>query len=133
MFRRDAQHSGFVPPLPTMVIHPSSLTVAHDTDDGNSTKAYIWLENTTNGTSFTWSASTPSGVSLSPNSGTVSTTQWVEVTINANRPNGWYDIGNLTIYGNYNGQVINGSPTQIPITLFVGNLHDSYLPLALGQ
>ena len=51
--------------------------------------------------------------------------------MNANRPPGWYNLGNITINATDNGQPIVGSPVTIPVELYVGEVFKNFLSLTV--
>jgi hypothetical protein len=55
----------------------------------------------------------------------------VQVNVSANRPPGWYNLGNITINASDNGQPIAGSPVTIPVRLYVGDVSQNFLPLMI--
>lgn len=131
-FHRDAQNSGLYPPGPILAVAPNPLVILHNPANGSEVVRTLQLRNQ-GGESFTWSYTAPTGVTLSPGSGTVSSVQMVMVVVNGNRPPGWHDLGNIVITATRNGSPINSSPGVVPVRLFVGNVQHSYLPVNMRR
>ncbi len=129
-FHRDERNSGVVPQGAILAVNPESLVVLHDEDHGSTAQSSLTISNVGDG-SFSWSYTAANGVTLTPSSGTVSTQQVVTVNINANRPPGWYDLGSITVTASQEGRVMDSSPIQIPLRLFVGQLEFNFLPAIL--
>lgn len=129
-FHYDEANSGIYPLGPALEVNPDSIIVLHDPSNGSTAHAAIQLQNNGGG-QFSWSSTAPGGVTLSPSSGTVNDLRNVAITINANRPNGWYNLGNITITATQNGSAIPGSPTSIPVQLYVGSVEENFLPLMI--
>jgi len=125
-FHRDERNSGVYPQGAVLQVDPASLMVLHDPDNGSTAHSSLLISNAGDG-SFSWSYDAANGVTLSPGSGTVSTQQLVAVRINANRPPGWYNLGNITITTTQEG-LVGGSSVAIPLQLYVGQLHFNFLP-----
>lgn len=129
-FHHDIGHSGLYPLGPIVSVSPGELTILHDPSNGSTAYSSLQLVNDGGGI-FAWNYSAPAGVTLTPGSGTVTSQQTVQVSVNANRPPGWYNLGNITINATDNGQPIVGSPVTIPVELYVGEVFKSFLPLTV--
>lgn len=133
-FRRDSlNHARY--PLGQLSVHPSWMLVLHQDGSGSSETAYLWVSNNGDGT-IDWQVdSKPSEATLTPDSGTVG---WqgqkvtVEISVGGYGP-GLYDLGDIVISAIGEGEAVVGSPATIPVTLYVGDVHGAFLPLALRQ
>ena len=102
----------------------------------------LFVENRGDG-EIAWSAtpSNPTQVSVSPGSGSVSTdTVPVEVTIDLSSLltgtstlvlTDTYDLGNIVVTGTVESEPAGGSPVTVPVTLYVGNVSEIFLPLVI--
>jgi hypothetical protein len=133
-FRRDSlNHARY--PLGQLSVHPSWMLVLHQDGSGSSETAYLWVSNNGDGT-IDWQVdSKPSAATLTPDSGTVG---WspesieVDISVGGYGP-GLYDLGDIVISAIGEGEAVVGSPATIPVTLYVGDVHGAFLPLALRQ
>ncbi len=123
MFHQNASHTGLYFP-PHLAVSPGSLLVLHQTGQSNLEKINLLVQNT-GGDSLSWTSSVPAGVTLSPNSGTMMTTQLITVTVTtAGQTAGTHYLGNIVI----TASGVTGSPATIPVTLRVANLSRVFLP-----
>jgi hypothetical protein len=133
MFRHDAQHTGRYPAPPTLDVSPDSLYVLHQSGDPNTEHATLIIRNTGELT-FALSITPPSGVTAFPTSGTMVTQTIVMITVStAGRPNGTHNLGNISVAGRVGGVHIANSPVSVPVTLYVGQLYRSFLPVVLKR
>lgn len=118
MFRRDAVHSGRAGALaPYLSVSPTSINVAHLIGAPGNEQVTLQIRNVGAG-SFNWSATAPSGVTLSPSSGSLSTSANSTVTISpSGRSLGTYNLGNIVITATSGGSPVTGSPVSVPVTL----------------
>ena len=132
MFHHDAQHTGRYPSPPKLDVMPTSLYIMHQYGSGNVKRTTLSIQNIGDD-SFDWKASASnSAVTVSPASGTVSTSMQSTVTITTtNIITGTYNLGNIHITGTIGGSSVEGSPVDIPVTLYVGSVERVYLPLVL--
>lgn len=134
MFHRDAQHTGYYLFPPRLSVLPSSLYVLHQYGSGDRETAYLTLHNRGDG-SFKWSVSSrPTGVTVTPISGTAFYTSTVALTVmvtTTGYATGTYSLGNIVITGTDGGAPVVGSPASIPVTLYVGRVYRAYLPVVL--
>ncbi len=122
MFHRDAVHSGRVDlAVPRLSVSPQQIHLVHALANPGNEQTTLQILN--NGvSSINWSATKPSGVTLSSSSGTVSNSVSVTVTVStAGRLVGFYNLGNIVIQATYGGNPVQGSPQNIPVTLLVSN------------
>jgi len=130
MFHRDPQHSGRYPSPPRLTVSPSSLYILHQYGSGDQERAFLRLRNTGEG-SFDWSASSPSSeITVSPSSGALpyTCTTLLSVTVTTtDYSTGTYSLGDIVI----TAPGTLGSPAAIPVTLYVGHVHRTYLPVVL--
>lgn len=128
-FRRDAVNHAHFPVPAEMTLEPSSIFVMSEYG-GGSVQALLRIANTGGG-EISWQATqVPGSVSLSPTSGTV---DWTGDTIDvfvdpSSFEVGTHSLGSLRIEGSVGEAAVNGSPTTIPITLYVGTVHRAFLP-----
>jgi hypothetical protein len=131
MFRRDAVHSARVgSATPHLSVSPQAISVSHLVGDASNEQAILQISNSGVGT-FNWSATAPSGVTLSSYSGTVSTYVNVAVTVStAGRSAGVYNLGNIVVTATSGGNPVSGSPASIPVSLdMVTQLYKLFSPL----
>jgi hypothetical protein len=131
MFHRDAQHTGRYPSPPELSVSPSSIYVLHQYGDANNEHAGLLIGNLGDG-SISWSVSSkPGNVTVNPSGGTVYTSTLALVTVNATSyTTGTYSL-NIVIAGTSGGSPIAGSPATIPVTLYVGTVYKTYLPVLM--
>lgn len=132
VFHRDARNTGRYPLPPQLHTSPESMYVMHQYGSGNEEHRRLDIQNVGDG-ALAWEvSSTPSEVTVDPTSGTASSSTPVVVTV---RPTGYatgtYSLGNIEITGEADGEPVQGSPVQVPVTLYVGDVHGVYLPLSL--
>src|SRR5690606_5177552 len=79
-----------------------------------------------------WTSVLPNGVSLSPSSGSLGYgSQTIEVTISRSALSpGFNNLGNIRINATSGGTPIAGSPLDISVTVFLGDVSNLYIPLA---
>lgn len=71
-------------------------------------------------------------LSVNPTSGTVVDTMPIEFHIDPRRlASGWNTLGEVTMTGQFEGAVVEGSPAVATVRVYVGDVYHSYLPLAL--
>jgi hypothetical protein len=116
--------------------------VLHPFGDLSDPVGYLLVGNA-GGEEFTWSAtsSDPARVSVAPGGGTVST-EWdqIQVTIDLSGLlsgtltvvlTDTYDLGHVTITGTTAAGPVAGSPVNVPVTLYVGDVSKVFLPLVI--
>lgn len=134
MFHRDPQHTGSYPAPPRLSVSPASLYVLHQYGSGNTETAHLRLRNIGDG-AFNWAiSSSPSGVIVAPSSGRVFYTSTISLAVTISTmgyPTGTYFLGNVVITGTNGGGPVQGSPFNIPVTLYVGQVYRAYLPIVL--
>lgn len=134
MFHRDALQSGVYPNPPTLNVTPSSIYLLHQSGDSSNAQTTMKIENTGDGV-ITWSVqSVPANVTVTPSTGQVSSGSSDQPTISVATTGysaGTYSLGNIVITGTAGSASVNGVPAQIPVTLFVGTVYRTYLPLVL--
>lgn len=128
MFKRDAAGGSYVP-VPPRLSAPQELYVVHDLNRPGPAHVTLILQNAGDGT-LQWQASTPNRVSLANNSGSFANQQAIQVTINVSGlSRGTHDVGDIRVEATSGGNAIPGSPSTIPVTVFMADLEQSYLPL----
>jgi len=134
MFHRDPRHTGYYPQPPRLNVSPPSLYLLHQYGSGSTEKAYLRLRNTGDG-SFHWAVSSkPPGVTVVPSSGTAFYTSTALLTVTVSTTGyatGTHSLGNVVLTGTSAGDPVQGSPTLITVTLYVGQVYRSYLPIVL--
>jgi hypothetical protein len=131
MFHRNPQNTRRFTWPPRLEVAPTSLMVLHQEGSGSSTRIGLWLTNRGEG-EIAWEVQDlPAGVTVSPTFGVLGwDRQRVEVTIDTSGYGpGTYALGTLTIRGTRDGQDVADSPAEIPLTLYVGDVHRTYLPV----
>jgi hypothetical protein len=131
MFHRDARNTGAYS-LPGLRTNPGSMIILHEYGSGPSESSAIHISNSGDG-EIAWEATAPLAVTLGSYSGTVDVTgETVGATISVGSYiTGTHDLGTITVTGTIGGEEVNGSPAEIPVTLYVGTVHRVYLPAAL--
>lgn len=129
MFRHDAARSG-TQVLPNLLGLPTSLFVMAEDSGPNSVHTNFVLSNETD-IPFTWAATPPADVSVSPNNGILSGPILVDVMISAGSYGiGNYNLGDISLTGVINGRSVVGSPASISVTLLVvDQIYQTYLPI----
>lgn len=135
MFHRDAQRSGFYPSGAKAVVGTNQMFVFRDTDNTNAASQLIsqFLLGNGGGASYSWRiVGKPNRVTLSPDQGTVNpgSSQSLQTTIDTGGlGNGSTALGDIQIEITSNGSAVPGSPIKIPVSAFVGNVQNVYLPI----
>ncbi len=131
MFHRDAAHMGTTPLPPKQTVNPNSVLALHDVDDDDNKRVAVQIINSGGG-AFTWTATVPAGVTISPSSGTVTSEATVIVTVPSSQYNGvgTYNLGNIVFTATPvgGGTIINGN-ASLPVQLRVANLSRVFLPM----
>ncbi|MBC7228162.1 MAG: VCBS repeat-containing protein [Thermoflexales bacterium] len=134
MFHRDPRHTGYYPSPPRLSISPASLYVLHQYGSGEAEKVYLNLRNPGDG-AFNWAVSSqPAGVTVTPLSGIVFYTSTVPLTVTVSTTGyqtGTHSLGSVVITGTSGGNPVQGSPASVPVTLYVGQVYRTYLPIVL--
>ena len=132
MFRHDRLHTGRYASPPELDVAPNSLYILHQYGGSGTESAHLSVKNIGDG-SMSWAVSSkPADVSTSPSSGSVDTTVSVDLTVTVGGYNtGTHSLGNIVITGTVSGEPVEGSPKQIPVTLYVGRVNYAYLPVTL--
>jgi hypothetical protein len=134
MWRQNSLRTGRLPLAPLLAASPASLLVFHQYGDTTDPVISLSVENQGDG-EIAWSGvpSDPARVSLSSSSGSVSTDrQRVEVTIDASGfVTGTHDLGTITITGTVESEPADGSPTTVPVSLYVGDVFKNFLPIVI--
>lgn len=131
MFNRDSLHTSYYPRGPRLSASPLSLHGLQQEGDRDTVHLTLRIQNTGDGR-FNWSAVAPSGVTLTPTGGTVETEESVSVAISAEGYNaGIHSLGDITVRGSAEDDPVVDSPLSIPITLYVGDLHEVFLPVTM--
>lgn len=133
MFQHDAQNTGRYPRSPQLSVAPTSIYLLYQYGSGNTVRTYLRLRNLGEGT-ITWGVSSPApNITLSPSSGALTASSVpVAVTMNTTGyTTGTYELGNVIVTGTVTENPVLGSPASIPVTLYVGKVYRTYLPLVL--
>jgi hypothetical protein len=131
-FRKDnVNHARHAQP-PVLLSNPTSLLAMHEYGSGPSESSAIRISNAGDG-EIAWEATAPPTVTLGSYSGTVDVTgETIGATISVGGYiTGTHDLGTITVTGTIGGEEVNGSPAEIPVTLYVGTVHRVYLPVVL--
>ncbi len=134
MFHHDAAHTGTIVVPPHQIINPNQMLVMHDVGNDDNQRVAVQLINSGGG-AFNWTATKPAGSSMtiSPSSGTVTTTAIVFVTIPTSQYNeGTYNLGSITFTATSvgGGAIVNGN-AKLPVQLRVAELSSVFLPMVL--
>ncbi len=132
-FRRNVvNHARYVPPR--LLSSSSTYLVMHDSSIGPLPE--VRMLRLTNGGEgeIAWTvASLPASVMVNPASGLVDGSgQMLTLTIQtAGYGAGMHSLGQLTIVGTVGGEEVAGSPLTIPVTLYVGPVYRTFLPVVV--
>lgn len=123
MFKRDAAGEGRMP-LPPNLAAPTSFALVRQQGVGGRAEGTFHLNNVGAG-DIDWTITGPSGVRVTPSSGTLLDGS---VIIDISRGTGGYGrgvhfLGNLTITGTIDGVPVPSSPLTVPLTLVIGDLY----------
>ena len=133
MFHREQQHLGYYPQPPRMQIVPSELFVFHSYGNESTETVYLSVQNLGD-RPLDWEiAFSQSDVTLTPLSSTTYYTfpSLVTVTISTSGyQTGTHSLGTAVITST-TPATVEGSPALIPITLYVGQVYRTYLPIVL--
>jgi hypothetical protein len=133
MFRGNSQHTGNfnLGDNPVMSVTPSSYSVMHAVTDPSSESFVLKILNTGGAGSINWNVAPPSGVTVNPSSGALTTSAQTVVTISmTGKPLGINTLGNIVVTGTSGGKPVGSSPTNVPITLYMAEqLFKLNLPL----
>jgi hypothetical protein len=134
MFRHNAQRTGRYLMPAHLDAAPDSIYAMHQIGESGSEHATIWLQNLGDA-DFDWTATDNNPkVTLSPSSGTFPAQDHVEITISTSGlSQGTHNLGTVRITGSADGESIAGSPVDIPVTLYVGEVHKVFLPLTVSH
>lgn len=119
-------------PLPASLGSLSQqLVVFQDINEPGAIHTAITIQNLGDET-MQWTSVLPNGVSLSPSSGSLSYgSQTIEVTISRSGLSpGFNNLGNIRINATSGGTPVAGSPLDISLTVFLGDVSNLYIPLA---
>ena len=131
MFNRDPAHTSFYPRRPRLSATPLSLYALQQVGEADSVHLTLHIQNTGDQT-FDWSGVAPSGVTLTPSHGTVEDDERVMVTVSTQEyAAGMHRLGDITIRGSTEDDAVMNSPSSIPVTLYVGDLYEAFLPIAV--
>jgi hypothetical protein len=130
IFHHDARHTGLFPLAPTLSVSPDSIHLFYPPGSPqNPTQKVIIRNNGGEGLNWTAEASLSSIVSITPSSGSLDPFSSTRATVEA-IPDGYglgtHQLGTVTIDG---GPGTQDSPQDIPITLHVGSVYRTYLPI----
>ncbi|MBN1180381.1 MAG: VCBS repeat-containing protein [Anaerolineae bacterium] len=132
MFHRTPNNTRYCSRPPQLAGGASALLLMHDSRSGSSSETTsIFFRNVGEG-EIDWQATASSGaVMVTPSSGMTGLSGvTVEVTVSTEGyTEGMHDLGTIRIVGTVDGAPVEGSPIAIPVTLYVGEVHRTYLPL----
>lgn len=129
MFKRDAAGEGRMP-LPPNIAAPTSLALLHQQGTGGRAEGMFRLRNIGDG-DIDWTVSAPSGVSVTPSSGTM-TDGSILIEFSRNTSGfgrGINLLGYITITATIDGVPVPSSPMTIPLNLAIGDLYQH--PIAI--
>jgi hypothetical protein len=134
MFRQNSERTGRYRMPARLASRPESLYVMHQYGEPGPEQKTIWLANGGD-EDYDWVAAEGIGrVTLTPTSSTYETQKQISVEISTSGLGpGTYDLGDITITATTDGKPIVGSPVVIPVTLYVGDVYEVYLPLAVSR
>jgi hypothetical protein len=132
MFRHNTDRTGRYLMPAYLAAAPDSIYVMHQAGEPGPEHMTIDLQNLGDA-EFDWTAAdNHSKVTLSPSYGTFPAQDHVEVTISTSGlSTGEHPLGQITIEAQTDGEPIAGSPIEIPIMLYVGEVHQVFLPLTV--
>jgi hypothetical protein len=134
MFRHNVERTGRYLMPAHMDAAPASMYALHQIGEPGPERATIRLQNLGDA-EFDWSATADHHrVTLSPSSGTFPAQDQVEVTISTSGlSQGEHDLGQITITAQADGEPVAGSPVEIPVMVYVGQIHRVFLPLTVSH
>jgi hypothetical protein len=130
MFHHDAQHTGRYPAPPHLDGIPDYLHIMHEYEDGPFESSSLLVTNRGEGEIAWMFTSYPPTVTLASLFGTVDGMgQIVPITISVSSyATGTYALGDIVLTGTVENGIVAGSPVTIPVTLYVGPIHQVFLP-----
>lgn len=137
-FRKDQRNRAVLETLPSVTSVTQNVLLLHP-NDGSSTTArtLVKVSVSARAAEVQWSATAarPDIVEVVLMSAARNASQVTfAVTVNAeNLPDGVNDVGNVEISGRVNGQLLNGSPITVPMSVYVGDISSIYLPSIKGN
>jgi hypothetical protein len=133
MYKGNTARTGTVPLPARLEVSPAQLLIMHQPGQGHTAQAALLVRNTGN-QPLTWSMSPPTGVTLSPASGSVPAggVQSIAVSVNVSSyPNGTHALGAIATSGaSGSGGPAQNSPASTGVSLYVGPVTKVFLPLA---
>ncbi len=133
MFHRDAAHTGRFPSTARAALDGARyLALLFDPDKPTELTAFLQLVNK-GGVPYNWQIKNKdSRVTAAPEQGSVNG-DGLQNTVMKIDPsglaNGTYDLGHIEIEITSNGTPLPNSPIMVPVSLYVGPVQQSYLPL----
>jgi hypothetical protein len=118
---------------PTLSVSPGSLFIMHESGDRSNPITSIQIRNEGSGDISWWAQPGHGLVSVSPENGSASSSATeVEVEIYAgDLPRGLYNLGDITVSGTVANEPVNGSPSKVPVSLYVGNVSRIFFPAVI--
>lgn len=136
MFRRDAQRRGSRPSPASLTVGLDHLAFFQDLEGSQELQGTILLQNTGDDPLEWYGSVWGDNVYAYPDSGTLAPGESVEVTITPYTNQyleGTYELGSFYLEAYYNNEQVQGSPANVNISLIVGDIQHSYLPLLKGN
>lgn len=133
MFKQNSQRtSSTVPALPSMAVAPDLIVAFHQTGEQGDEEGSFVITNTGSG-AINWSVTEGSNdLAVLPNAGTLQSGQSATISVEIGtrrRAEGTHDLGNIQITASSALGQVAGSPAQIPVTLFVGDISHAFMPM----
>ncbi|MFZ0545859.1 MAG: FG-GAP-like repeat-containing protein [Candidatus Promineifilaceae bacterium] len=131
MSKKNPARTSSYPQPPQMLAGPDSLIAMHQTGHSGTAETTFVIKNT-GGLPFDWTASQPSGVTVTPSSGTLQPNGTAFVTVkmqvSGSQSPGTYPMGSVQLNASSDqGSVVDGS-MNIPVKLLIGNISYSFVP-----
>ncbi|HFQ93808.1 MAG TPA: VCBS repeat-containing protein [Anaerolineae bacterium] len=127
-FQRDAARTGLF--LPPVLDAASEVRFFHQQGSGNTAVAQFTIHNR-GGDAFNWQINESiAPLTVSSTTGTVTNAETVTLSLDASgfAAGQWHTVGTMTLTGSVDGQAIQGSPQNIVVYLYVGDISQIFLP-----
>jgi len=129
MFHHDVARTGRMD-LPPKMSFPSRVRLLHDPAWGSDAEGDVWVQNERDG-EIEWSISHAlPRLQVVPSSGTVSSSSMVHFIVDTAglQVGAWHDLGQVTVTGTAGGKAVDGSPINVALSVYVGDVMQVYLP-----
>ena len=132
MFHQNNRRDGKFPNPPKLGF-PSEILFLHQSGTGTTAAQHVWIQNL-GGQQFDWIITNTNGnLQITPTSGMVVTSTPITLTVDTSgyTLNTWHTLNDLTVSGTFEGETVSASPITAKVKLYVGDIHQVYLPLVI--